>query len=76
MATSQPHEAKGMPVLVQEDKVVEAFGMGKSPKLVAQITQESNLVLRINALKVLCEEVSATIQGRALPTRCVKQLVA
>jgi hypothetical protein len=53
-----------MPILVQEEKVVEAFGLGKSPKLVGQISQESNLVLRINALKVLCEEVSCAVALR------------
>ncbi|GMI21266.1 hypothetical protein TeGR_g5309 [Tetraparma gracilis] len=57
MATPQPHEAKGMPILVQEEKVVEAFGALKCPKLIAQISQENNTVLRNNALKVLCEEL-------------------
>lgn len=38
------HESKGMPVLVQEDKVTEAFGALKAPKLVSQIKQEENQV--------------------------------
>ena len=33
-----------MPVLVQEDKVTEAFGALKAPKLVSQIKQEENQV--------------------------------
>lgn len=57
MAKPQTHEAKGMPILNQEEKVVEAYGAQKCPKLVSQISQSSNAVLRNNALKVLCEEL-------------------
>ena len=57
MAAPAPHEAKGMPVLVQEDKVVEAYGALKAPKLVGQIAQEENQKLRLNALRVLVEEL-------------------
>ena len=57
MSTPAAHESKGMPVLVQEDKVVEAYGALKAPKLVSQVAQESNQKLRLNALRVLCEEL-------------------
>ena len=46
-----------MPALIQENKVVSAYGALKCPKLASQISQSSNPTLRINALKVLCEEL-------------------
>jgi hypothetical protein len=37
--------------------VSEAFGLLKAPKLVSQISQSENKTLRLNALRVLCEEL-------------------
>mmetsp|Transcript_13761 Transcript_13761/g.24157 ORF Transcript_13761/g.24157 Transcript_13761/m.24157 type:complete len:365 (-) Transcript_13761:74-1168(-) len=48
-------EAKGMPVDPPPTKIVEAYGLGKCPKLAQQIAGE-DLEVRINALAVLCEE--------------------
>ncbi|KAJ1407978.1 armadillo-type protein [Ochromonadaceae sp. CCMP2298] len=48
-------EAKGMPVQPPETKIVEAYGLGKCPKLVQQIAGD-DLEVRINALAVLCDE--------------------
>tara|TARA_B110000305_G_scaffold216646_1_gene255347 strand:- start:148 stop:510 length:363 start_codon:yes stop_codon:yes gene_type:complete len=51
------HEAKPDPTPLSEDKVVLAFGALKAPTLVSQISQTSNPTLRLNALKVLAEEL-------------------
>jgi hypothetical protein len=48
-------EAKGMPVEPPVTKIVEAYGLGKCPKLVQQIAGD-DLEVRINALTVLCDE--------------------
>ena len=56
-ATPQSHSQKAMPTEKNENSVVEAYGSQKCPKLVSQIEQTTNLTLRNNALKVLCEEV-------------------
>lgn len=48
-------ENKGMPLIPPPTKIVEAYGLGKCPKLVAQICG-SDLDVRINALAVLCDE--------------------
>lgn len=48
-------EAKGMPVEPPVTKIVEAYGLGKCPKLVQQIAGD-DLEVRINALAVLCDE--------------------
>lgn len=48
-------ENKPMPVDPPETKIVEAYGLGKCPKLVRQIAGP-NLDVRINALAVLCDE--------------------
>lgn len=48
-------EAKDLPIQPPETKIVEAYGLGKCPKLVKQIAGE-DLEVRINALAVLCEE--------------------
>ena len=55
--TNPQHEAKGSPNKQGDNCVVEAFGMQKCPKLVSQIVQSENAQLRINALKVLSEEL-------------------
>ena len=57
MTNPQSHESKGSPKSIPDDKVVEAFGAQKCPKLVSQVAQSSNPALRINALKVLTEEL-------------------
>lgn len=59
-------EAKGMPVEPPETKIVEAYGLGKCPKLVKQIAGD-DLEVRINALQVLCDEFQNpySIQGCA-----------
>lgn len=44
-----------MPKQSAPTKIVEAFGLGKCPKLVEQICG-ANLDVRINALEVLCDE--------------------
>lgn len=48
-------EVKDMPVDPPATKIVEAYGLGKCPKLAQQIAGH-NLEVRINALAVLCEE--------------------
>lgn len=48
-------ENKDMPRDAAPTKIVEAFGLGKCPKLVAQICA-SDLDIRINALAVVCDE--------------------
>lgn len=48
-------ENKDMPVAPPDTKIVEAYGLGKCPKLVQQIAG-SDLDVRINALAVLCDE--------------------
>lgn len=48
-------EAKPMPVEPPVTKIVEAYGLGKCPKLVQQIAGD-DLEVRINALTVLCDE--------------------
>lgn len=48
-------ENKSMPVEPPSTKIVEAFGLGKCPKLVSQVL-DSNLQVRVGALKVLCDE--------------------
>eukprot|EP01039_Chlorochromonas_danica_P000119 gene119-127_t len=48
-------EVKDMPKPSAPTKIVEAFGLGKCPKLVEQICG-TNLDVRINALEVLCDE--------------------
>ena len=48
-------ENKNQPDTYADTKIVEAFGLGKCPKLVQQIAG-SDLDVRINALAVLCEE--------------------
>jgi len=57
MTNPQSHEAKGSPKAIPDDKVVEAFGAQKCPKLVSQVAQSENTKLRLNALKVLTEEL-------------------
>ena len=44
-----------MPVPSAPTKIVEAYGLGKCPKLVEQICAP-NLMVRVNALEVLCDE--------------------
>lgn len=48
-------EVKGMPAEPPVTKIVEAYGLGKCPKLVQQIAGD-DLEVRINALTVLCDE--------------------
>lgn len=48
-------EVKGMPVEPPVTKIVEAYGLGKCPKLVQQIAGD-DLEVRVNALTVLCDE--------------------
>ena len=57
MAAPQSHETKAMPTAQQPDQVSEAFGLLKAPKLVSQISQSENKTLRLNALRVLGEEL-------------------
>lgn len=57
MTNPQSHESKDSPKKIPDDKVVEAFGAQKCPKLVSQVAQSTNTKLRINALKVLTEEL-------------------
>lgn len=59
-------EVKGMPAEPPETKIVEAYGLGKCPKLVKQIAGD-DLEVRINALQVLCDEFQNpySIQGCA-----------
>uniref|UniRef100_A0A7S1XJA5 Radial spoke protein 8 n=1 Tax=Phaeomonas parva TaxID=124430 RepID=A0A7S1XJA5_9STRA len=49
------HAARENPPQIDKYSVVEAFGRRKCPKLVEQV-QEEDVVLRVNALKVLCDE--------------------
>lgn len=49
------HENKSEPAPIPYDKIVEAYGLRKCPKLVEQITDDI-LDVRINALCVLCDE--------------------
>jgi hypothetical protein len=49
------NEVKDNPVPSEETKIVEAYGLGKCPKLVRQIAGV-NLDVRIKALAVLCNE--------------------
>jgi len=60
------HENKGEPNVLAADKVVQAFGLRKCPKLVEQLAGE-DLNVRVNVLAVLCEEFKNpfTIQGCA-----------
>lgn len=48
-------ENKADPIESSATKIVEAFGLEKCPKLVAQVAS-SDINVRINALAVLCEE--------------------
>lgn len=48
-------ENKNAPIIPVETKIVEAYGLGKCPKLVRQIAG-GELDIRINALAVLCDE--------------------
>jgi hypothetical protein len=48
-------EVKGQPAEPPVTKIVEAYGLGKCPKLVQQIGGD-DLEVRINALAVLCDE--------------------
>lgn len=48
-------ENKGDPTETPETKIVEAYGLGKCPKLVQQIAGD-DLEVRNNALAVLCDE--------------------
>jgi len=48
-------ENKDMPHEIAPTKIVEAYGLGKCPKLVNQICS-SDLDIRINALAVICDE--------------------
>lgn len=48
-------ENKGAPIESHPTKIVEAYGLGKCPKLVQQIAG-NDLEVRINALAVLCDE--------------------
>ncbi|CAM9977107.1 unnamed protein product [Pylaiella littoralis] len=49
------YEAKPQPTANTPGKIVEAFGLGKCPKLAEQVRSES-LLVRVNTLKVLCDE--------------------
>ncbi len=57
-------ENKSDPRAPPSTKIVEAYGLGKCPKLVSQISG-SDLDVRINALAVLCDEFKNpyTIEG-------------
>ncbi|CAM9574735.1 unnamed protein product [Ectocarpus sp. 12 AP-2014] len=49
------YEAKPQPTANEPGKIVEAFGLGKCPKLAEQVRSDS-LLVRVNTLRVLCEE--------------------
>eukprot|EP00903_Cladosiphon_okamuranus_P009251 g8827.t1 len=49
------YEAKQQPTANEPGKIVEAFGLGKCPKLAEQVRSDS-LLVRVNTLRVLCEE--------------------
>jgi len=49
------HENKENPDPSNPSKIVEAYGLRKCPKLVEQC-QSDNIVVRVNALTVLCDE--------------------
>jgi hypothetical protein len=49
------YEAKGQPFPVPSTKIVEAYGLGKSPQLISQIRSDTHDI-RINALSSLVEE--------------------
>jgi hypothetical protein len=49
------HEVKGEPVALPTTHIVEAYGLGKCPKLVDQV-ESPDLAVRQSALRVLCEE--------------------
>lgn len=55
MAHLAQFEVKGQPIPGAPTKIVEAYGLGKCPKLVEQICGP-DLDVRINALEVLCNE--------------------
>ena len=48
-------EAKGQPFPVPSVKIVEGYGLGKSPQLIRQILSDT-YDIKINALSSLCEE--------------------
>lgn len=54
--TAISHESKAQPGEILPTKIVSAYGLRKCPKLVEQIAGD-DLEVRINALKVLCEEM-------------------
>ncbi|CAM9585404.1 unnamed protein product, partial [Hapterophycus canaliculatus] len=58
------YEAKPQPTANAPGKIVEAFGLGKCPKLAEQVRSDS-LLVRVNTLRVLCEEFKnpTTIAG-------------
>eukprot|EP00904_Undaria_pinnatifida_P007150 jgi/Undpi1/3565/HiC_scaffold_16.g06937.m1 len=49
------HETKPQPTANAPGKIVEAFGLGKCPKLAQQV-RSKDLEVRVNTLRVLCEE--------------------
>eukprot|EP01041_Mallomonas_annulata_P003015 gene3015-5909_t len=63
---SSRHENKPNPAPIPYDKIVEAYGLRKCPKLVEQVADDS-IEVRINALCVLCDEFNNpySIQGCA-----------